>query len=267
MRRKGEMHDVSNLDTIPERSERPMNGDLIWTCVRQRAGPLVKECRAIRPRLSSGDTPYERTEKNKILRPPRDSSVCRTRVDRLELRLALFGFEGSTYTLTFDREHEPGRFQDVRRAWRSFLCRLKKWKKGVPFDYVYLIEGRHGDHRYHIHLVVRDSDFSPAEVRWLWKLGGVDDEPLLLHPRDSFRRTAKYFNKEATDGITIPISARTWVCSRSLIEKLPPPEKWRDSSGEIPIPKDARCHGTYSTENEFGKYRYAWHIESVGKHF
>ena len=49
MRRKGEMHDVSNLDTIPERSERPMNGDLIWTCVRQRAGPLTKECRAIRP--------------------------------------------------------------------------------------------------------------------------------------------------------------------------------------------------------------------------
>ena len=41
-----------------------MSGDLIWTCVRQRAGPLVKECRAIRPRLSSNDTPYERTEKN-----------------------------------------------------------------------------------------------------------------------------------------------------------------------------------------------------------
>ena len=33
-----------------------MSGDLIWTCVRQRAGPLVKECRAIRPRLSSNDT-------------------------------------------------------------------------------------------------------------------------------------------------------------------------------------------------------------------
>ncbi len=143
----------------------------------------------------------------------------------------------------------------------------EKVEEGSALRLRLLIEGRHGDHRYHIHLVVRDSDFSPAEVRWLWKLGGVDDEPLLLHPRDSFRRTAKYFNKEATDGITIPISARTWVCSRSLIEKLPPPEKWRDSSGEIPIPKDARCHGTYSTENEFGKYRYAWHIESVGKHF
>ena len=238
-----------------------MSGEPVWMCVRQRAGPLVKECRSIRPRLSAGDTLYERTEKNKILRPPRDSSVCRTRVDRLELRLALFGHEGSSYTLTFDREHEPERFQDARRAWRSFLYRLKKWRQR-PFDYVYLIEGKHGDHRYHIHLVLRDSDFSPAEVRHLWRYGeNVEDQPLLRYPRDSYRRTAKYFNKEATDGITIPISARTWVCSRSLLRQLPPAECWRDTTGEIPIPKDARSHGIYNTANEFGQYRYAWYIE------
>ena len=29
-----------------------------WICVRQRAGPLVKECRALRPRLSKDDDPY-----------------------------------------------------------------------------------------------------------------------------------------------------------------------------------------------------------------
>ncbi len=231
-----------------------------WYCVRQRAGPLVKECRSIRPRLSANDSLWERTEKNKILRPPRDSSVCRTRVDRLELRLALFGKEGTVYALTFDREHEPQRFQDVRRAWRSFLYRLKKWR-GRPFDYVYLIEGRHGDHRFHIHLVLRDSDFSPAEVRCLWKFGqDVDDQPLLRYPHDSYRRTARYFNKEATDGIAIPISARTWVCSRSLVKQLPPLECWWDSSGEIPIPKAARSRGVYHTGNEFGQYRYAWYI-------
>ena len=231
-----------------------------WYCVRQRAGPLVKECRSIRPRLSVNDTLYERTEKNKILLPPRDSSVCRTRVDRLELRLALFGYEGSVYCLTFDREHEPQTFQDVRKAWRSFLYQLKKWR-GRGFDYIYLIEGRHGDHRYHIHLVLRDSDFSPAEVRHLWKFGtDVDDEPLLKHPRDSYRRTAKYFNKEATDGIRIPIGGRTWVCSRSLVKQLPPVECWRDSKGDIPIPKDALLSGTYNTANAFGAYRYAWYI-------
>ena len=233
-----------------------------WTCVRQRAGPLVKECRSIRPRISSSDSPWERAEKNKILRPPRDSSVCRTRVDRLELRLALFGGEGSVYTLTFDREHEPERFQDVRRAWRSFLYRLKKWR-GRAFDYVYLIEGRHGDHRYHIHLVLRDSDFAPAEVRHLWKFGQyVTDEPLLKYPHDSYRRTAKYFNKEATDGVTLPVGARTWICSQSLTQQLPPVERWKDCSGNIPIPANARSRGVYSTSNQFGQYRYAWYLES-----
>ena len=69
----------------------------------------------------------------------------KARVDRLELRLALFGYEGSVYTLTFDREHEPEGFRDVRRAWKSFCKRLRRWR-ARGFDYIYLIEGRHGDH-------------------------------------------------------------------------------------------------------------------------
>ena len=114
----------------------------LWYCVRQRAGPLVKECRALRPRLSANDTPYQRNEKNKILRPPRDSSGCRTRVDRLELRLALFCFAGIVYTLTFDPYHLPDRFSDVRKRWRSFLRLLNLWKPNWSRDYIYLIEGR-----------------------------------------------------------------------------------------------------------------------------
>lgn len=237
-------------------SDRPQ-----WVCTRQRAGPLVKECRAIRPRLSANDTPYERTEKNKILRPPKDSSVCRTRVDRTERLLALFGHEGSMYTLTFDNEHLPKNVKEVRKAWRSMLRRMTMWKE-QPFDYAYWIEGRHGAHRYHLHLILRDSDFSPAEVRFLWKFGSdVDDEPLLRHPRDTFRRLAKYLNKEAPDGITIPVGARMWGCSKTLSQKLPPLECWRSDSGFIDIPDNIRCSGTYTTVNEFGQYRYAWWIE------
>lgn len=231
-----------------------------WYCVQQQAGALVKECRAIRPRLSADDTAYERGGKNKILLPPGDSSVCRTRVDRLELRLALFGDEGRVYCLTFDPEHEPEKFADVRRAWRSFLRRLKLHKDGA-FDYIYLIEGRHGDHRYHMHLVLRNSDFSPAEVMSLWRFGSIaSSEPLLLHSKDTYRRTAKYFCKEQTDGIVIPMSARQWVASRSLSRKLPPPDIFTSKSGWIPIPEKVRVSGTYSTSNEFGQYRYAWYI-------
>lgn len=236
-----------------------------WYCTRQRAGPLVKECRSLRPRLSADDSQWERSEKNRILRPPRDSSVCRSRVDRLELRLALFGWEGDCYTLTFDNDHLPPKFKDVRLVWRAFLARLKRWKKGRSFDYIYLIEGKHGDHRYHIHLVLRNSDFSPAEIRSLWKCGTVDDEPLLRGPHDSFRRMAKYFNKEATDGFVLPIGSKPWCCSRSLTAQLPPPEMWRDTSGAIDVPDDVYSAGRGGTENQFGAYHYAWYIEPKRK--
>lgn len=236
--------------------------DLIWICERQRAGPLVKECRAIRPRLSAEDSVYDRTEKNKILLPKGDCSVCRTQVDRLELRLALFGWTGVHYTLTFDSEHLPPKHRDVRRVWRAFLARAKRWLRGSSFDYIYLIEGKHGDHRYHIHAVFNDNDLPPAVVRHLWKCGNVDDEPVLRGKYDSYRRLAKYFNKESSDGIVIPVGARPWVCSRSLSAKLPPAERWMDVSGVITIPDRVYSSGRASTENEFGAYYYGWYIEA-----
>lgn len=232
-------------------------------CCRQRAGPLVKESRAIRPRLSQFDSPYERVEKNKILRPPRDSSVCRSRVDRLELLLALFGYDGWNYTLTFNDENLPEKFADVRKRWRSFL-RCLQLHHGGPFDYVYLIEGRHGDHRYHLHLTVRYSDFPPIVVEDLWRFGYVEGKPLLCtgrDPYDTYRRTAKYYCKEQSDGITIPIDARTWVASRHLRAQLPAPEYFLTDNCAIVIPADCRVHGRNEVDNAFGHYSYAWYIE------
>lgn len=231
----------------------------LWTCIRQRAGPLVKECRYRRPMLAKGDLPSVRREKNEIQNLIRNSSFRRTPVDRLELMLALFGWRASVYCLTFDQDHLPDSFGEVRRIWRNFLGAMKRWRT-QPFDYVYVIEGRHGDHRYHIHLVLRDEDFSPAEVRFLWPGGHVDDEPLLLHPGDSFRRTARYFCKERTDGIVLPIGARTWVASRSLYRQLPPPERTEGKSGTIRVPAGARWRAENTVRNPFGEYRYAAYI-------
>ena len=91
----------------------------IWHCVRQRAGPLVKECRALRPHLSRMDTPEDRKDKQQIIRS-QHSAVCRSQTDRLELRLALYGYRGSHYTLTFDSASLPSSFAGVRQALRAF---------------------------------------------------------------------------------------------------------------------------------------------------
>jgi hypothetical protein len=180
-------------------------------------------------------------------------------VDRLELRLALFGYEGSHYTCTFDSESLPKDFAGVRKSFRAFKARADRWRKGQPYDYIYCIEGLHGDHRYHIHAVLRDSDFSPAEVRYLWRYGGVDDEPV-LRKEGGYRRLAEYFNKERTDGFWIPIGRHPWSCSRSLNRAIPPPERWMDASGVIEIPDNAIWARRGNTVNDFGAYYYGDYI-------
>lgn len=230
-----------------------------WYCVRQRAGPLVKECRAIRPRLSQYDTREDRKEKNVIIKSPH-SAVCRTQVDRLELRLALFGYEGLHHTLTFDDEHLPRDFTGVRRTLRAFMARAKRFIDGRPYDYIYCIEGKHGDHRYHIHMVLRDSDLSPAVVRLLWKYGEVWDEPVLMR-EGGYRRLAEYLNKERSDGFVIPIGRHPWSCSRGLSRQLPPPERWRDHSGYVEIPDDVIWARRGECTNDFGAYYYGSYIQ------
>ncbi len=123
------------------------------------------------------------------------------------------------------------------------------------------MEGLHGDHRYHIHMVLRYSDFPPAVVRHLWRAGEVDDEPVLM-PTGGYRRLAEYLTKERTDGIIIPIGRRPWNCSRSLSQQLPPPERWRDESGVIDIPDDVLWARRGERSNSFGAYAYASYIQS-----
>lgn len=231
-------------------------GNAPWVRIRQEAGPLVKECRYRRPTLSKADIPSVRQEKNAIMAMLRNSSFRRTPADRLELMLALFGTAGHVYCLTFEEMFLPESFRDVRLVWRNFLNAMRRYR-ARPFDYVYVIEGKHGDHRYHIHMVLRCDDFTLSDIRYLWPGGHVDDEPLLLSPRDNYRRTAKYFTKERTDGVTLPIGARTWVASRSLYDQLPPPQKAEAKTGRIAIPSNCRVLEKESKVNPFGEYHYA----------
>lgn len=145
------------------------------------------------------------------------------------------------------------------------MARLKRFI-GRPFDYIYCIEGLHGDHRYHIHVVFRDSDLPPAVVRFLWKAGESWDEPVLMK-EGGYRRLAEYFNKERTDGIWIPIGRHPWSCSRSLNQKLAPPERWRDESGYIEIPDEVIWARRGNCQNDFGAYYYGCYIQKKGKQF
>lgn len=223
-----------------------------YYCTRQRAGPLTKECRSLRPRLAENDDAWTRSEKNKILKSPH-SAVCRSSADRLELRLALFGFHGAMHTLTFADPNLPANFHGVRRALRAFLARARRAKGDKPFDYVYIIEGLHS--RYHIHFIANDKDFSGKQIETLWRLGRVESEPV-LKPSGGFRRLARYLNKERANGAAIPVGRHPWSASRTLSAKLPPVERWKDDSPEIILPPFPYWQQAADVSNDFGEHHY-----------
>lgn len=237
-----------------------------WYCCRQRAGPLVKECRALRPRLGS-DTAADDAAKRE-LRRRENGTFERRQVDRLELRLALMGYRSSMHTLTYDSAHLPKDFREVRASLANFFKRVQRWRAGLfrppTFDYIYCVEGLHGNRRYHVHLVTQDDDLSAAEVSYLWHNGMVDNEPVLME-KGGFRRLAEYLNKERTDGFVIPIGRHPWSCSRTLTRRLPPPEKWHDTDGGIAVPDDAVWVRRGMNENDFGCYHYASWIEKPAR--
>lgn len=236
-----------------------------WYCCRQRAGPLVKECRALRPRLSGDDLPSERSGKRESQKHIR-TAVNRSDKDRIELRLAAIGWDATHYVLTFDNEHLPKNYSGVQAAQRSFIKTVRRWRQkcGKPpdFDWLAVIEGKHGDHRWHIHFIADYDELSPAEVCVLWRFGfpTEDDEsyigaPVLLDQK-GFRRLAEYLDKEAR-----PVGKRKYTCSRSLDRKIGEPARWEADSGSIRPGKRAVCvsyiRGTEPEQwdNGWGKYR------------
>lgn len=105
-----------------------------------------------------------------------------------------------------------------------------------------MIEGRHGDHRWHIHFVASYYELSPAEVELLWHGGmaprdedGELGKPVLLD-RQGFRRLAEYLHKEGK-----PLGKRAYSCSRTLDTKIDAPQRWRSDSGDITPPRRAVC--------------------------
>ena len=232
----------------------------MWVCWRQRSGRLVKVCKALPPRRSRWDSPEVRAEKNKILKNPLRSPLRRTPADRVELMLALMGDRSTCYTLTYFDNFLPGSYQEARGQLSAFLRRLRRYKK-EKFFYVYAIEGRHGDHRYHLHITLRDEDFDQATVEYLWGYGeNVVATPLIRGENDSYYRMARYYTKERADGVKFPLDAKTWGCAREMYKALPMLERWQASSGKVWVPKEGIVLHDTMVKNRFGQFRYVVYL-------
>lgn len=216
-----------------------------YQCSRQRAGPLTIQCAALRPEL----LPHGQERKT----PPRylRAACNRLAADRVEALLALIGWGGVEYVLTFDDDSLPEKYRGVQNAFALFRKRFARWRarcgKPPDWDWLAVIEGKHGDKRWHLHFVCDYAEMTQSELQHVWKYGVVEDEVPVLLDRDGFFRLARYITKESRDGWIIPIGAQEFTCSRSLRGKLAPAELWKGESRRVTTPRDAICIRTGRT--------------------
>lgn len=233
-----------------------------FVIVRQRAGPFVKAYATDRRSFVARC----RGESIDVAKRRCVPALQRTSVDKLELRLALFGYRGVFYTLTFAPQYLPDSRKGVENAWKAFLRRLQRYtlecKSGKEILYAYRIEGLHGDHRWHLHVLLDGQVFSQDVVRKLWDLGEVYAVPYdrrRVLSEGGYRQLAKYITKERPE-----VGKHPWGCSRALSKLLPLPDVRKSTTGRINLPDGALPLPVQDPGvNAWGVFSYARYLEKA----
>ena len=206
--------------------------------VRQRAGPLTK----VMVTDAYWYRRYGPGAAQKRCRP----AFYRTEIDKAELKAALFGYDGVLYTFTFTDEFLPEEHAEVKRLWTNYMIRLKRCIGFTP-EYLYRIEHRHGDGRWHIHAFFRYRDCPSAVVASLWPWAQVEvavwnrKRLLSKDPKTGkvcgYRQLAMYFTKEQPE----KLGWHAVQPSRGLAGTIPLPEVRASKSPRIWVPPGAVC--------------------------
>ena len=218
-----------------------------------RAGQLVKAVIYTAPQPR--DSEHARAVKSRMTSAARRAMNAQTAQGRLEMLLAAnFGQRDFFCTLTYRDECLPPNLREAKIRVRAFLkaLRLQRRREGAELRYIYVTEGRHGDKRYHHHLVVSASGPGDVELIYsLWAHGEVlDVERIADHEAVEI---AKYITKEAAEGR--PNGAQMWTRSRNLAP--PDIESYFVSDDEaLQAPPGAQVLEREEKQNEYGGYSY-----------
>lgn len=225
-----------------------------------RAGRLVKTVVYTVPQPR--DSEYVRAEKSKITSAAQRALNFRTAQGRLEMLLAAnFGPKDLFCTLTYRDEDLPGSHAVAKDCVRKFLTLLRKQRKreGPALKYVYVTEGKHGDKRYHHHLVI--NAVGPADFETicsLWQYGDVVDVERIAGRE--YIDVARYITKENAEDK--PVGAQMWTPSKGLIQPTVESTFIDDNETIQPEP-GATVLEREEKQNEFGSFVYLKYLLPV----
>lgn len=216
------------------------------------AGPFRKEVLYTAP--EPHDSPAARAQKSRATSEAQ--RIMNRKTSREKLKLTMYtNFTGRDLfiTLTYRDTDMPAGWKRARELVRKFLrnYRNARKKRGQSLKYIYVTEGKHGDHRLHHHLVINATGQDIEEIRSLWTYGDVVDVEYI--GERGIKALSAYMTKESMEGG--PVGAQAWTPSRGMKK---PTIKTVYVPNNTTLKPPLNCHimDREIKEKEFGGYAY-----------
>ena len=222
-----------------------------------RAGRLIWDIAYTVPRPNA--TAQERKRIREVTAEQIARTHCNTAQRQLELLMATnFEPEDLVVTLTYRDEDLPASADVTRRRLAKVFAQIRAYRKArkLPdLKYIYVLEGRHGDHRPHVHLILNAAGGDLELVRSLW-IWGDDIQLNYIHER-GYDGWAGYLTKERREASLN--GKKQFVGSRNLARPIITYE-WVDDGATVDAPPGAQLLDEGGGRNEIASCRFVKYL-------
>lgn len=222
-----------------------------------RAGRLVWDITYTVPR------PNANTAQRKRIREVTEEQIQRTNANtaqrKLEMLMATnFDDTDLVLTVTYRDAYLPDSADVTRKHLGKVFAQMRAYRKarGLPdLKYIYVLEGRHGDHRPHAHLIVNAAGGDLELMRSLWIWG--DDIQLNYIRERGYDGWAGYLTKERREASLN--GKKQFVGSRNL-DRPVTTYAWVDDGTTVDAPPGAQVLDEGGGRNEIASCRFVKYL-------
>lgn len=222
-----------------------------------RAGRLVWDITYTVPR------PNASKQERKRIREVTEEQIQRTNANtaqrKLEMLMAANFDEGDlVLTVTYRDADLPDSADVTRKHLGKVFAQMRVYRKarGLPdLKYIYVLEGRHGDHRPHAHIIINAAGGDLELMRSLWIWG--DDIQLNYIRERGYDGWAGYLTKERREASLN--GKKQFVGSRNLARPVTTYE-WVDDGTTVDAPPGAQVLDEGGGRNEIASCRFVKYL-------
>lgn len=222
-----------------------------------RAGRLVWDITYTVPR------PNASKQERKRIREVTEEQVARTNANtaqrKLEMLMATNFDEGDlVLTVTYRDADLPDSADVTRKHLGKVFSQMRAYRKarGLPdLKYIYVLEGRHGDHRPHAHIIINATGGDLELMRSLWIWG--DDIQLNYIRERGYDGWAGYLTKERREASLN--GKKQFVGSRNL-DRPVTTYAWVDDGTTVDAPPGAQVLDEGGGRNEIASCRFVKYL-------